>query len=595
MTKYAKVLLLSATAVFGAQSWHVQGAPDPKVVAIVGATMFDGTGAAPHIADVIIEDGRIVAVGNDLAVPKGAQVIKARGKALLPGFFDLHTHWATSRGFPTTTPQIATAYVQSGVTTVNDYNQQPESFAPRREWLSQLVAPHVNFAARLSTPGGHGADWADEATTITVNTPNAARYSVDQVLKYKPDLIKVFADGWRYGTAPDNTSMDEGTLRALAEEAHKHNLKVVTHTVTVDKGEVESRAGVDSLAHAIQDRKVSADTIALFQKNGTGMVPTMAVYSPYKPGNTMTPERLARSKAKFDVLMYNVKVMHDAGVQIGVGTDAGETGTPHGSSTLLEMQLLVKAGLTPAQALVAGTKTSAQMMGLDKDRGTIEVGKRADLVLIDGKPWITIDDVTRTDSVLIDGKLVFGPDAHTLPATNIANRLPSVKVAALVDDFERKDGRSSLDTLRLDAPDGGVDRTLMVTQIEPRQGGGQALLITGRMATKDNAYAGVAIPLTRGSVVPVDVRGYTGVRFDVRGAGTYVFTLNGLDGRWRVPFETATDWTSVSIDFAKLAPLPTSGKAGNAWTGDGITQIEFGGSRPPKSKFWLSIDNVTFY
>ena len=98
------------------------------------------------------------------------------GKALLPGFFDLHTHWATSRGFPTTTPQIATAYVQSGVTTVNDYNHQPESFAPRREWLSHLVAPHVNFAARLSTPGGHGADWADEATTITVNTPRAARY-----------------------------------------------------------------------------------------------------------------------------------------------------------------------------------------------------------------------------------------------------------------------------------------------------------------------------------------------------------------------------------------------------------------------------------
>jgi hypothetical protein len=129
---------------------------------------------------------------------------------------------------------------------VNDYNQQPESFAPRREWLSQLVAPHVNFAARLSTPGGHGADWADEATTITVNTPRAARYSVEQVLKYKPDLIKVFADGWRYGTAPDNTSMDEGTLRALTDEAHKHNLKVVTHTVTVDKGEVESRAGVDS-------------------------------------------------------------------------------------------------------------------------------------------------------------------------------------------------------------------------------------------------------------------------------------------------------------------------------------------------------------
>jgi hypothetical protein len=234
ITKNMKMLLLSWSAVIGLQAWHVQGATDPKVVAIVGATMFDGTGAAPHIADVIIKDDRIVAVSCDLAVPEGAQVIEAQGKAPLPGFFDLHTHRATSRGFSTTTPRIATAYLQSGVTTVNDYNQQPESYAPRREWLSHLVAPHVNFATRFSTPGGHGADWADEATTITVNTSDSASYSVDQVLKYKPGPIKVFADDLRYGTSPDNTSMDEWTLRALTAEAHKHNLKVVTEPPTPD-------------------------------------------------------------------------------------------------------------------------------------------------------------------------------------------------------------------------------------------------------------------------------------------------------------------------------------------------------------------------
>ncbi|PZQ40924.1 MAG: amidohydrolase, partial [Phenylobacterium zucineum] len=179
-------------------------------IAIVGATVFDATGAAPRKATVIIRDGRIAEVGPTVKVPRGARVIDAKGEALLPGFFDLHTHW-TGGGVPATTPQIATAYVSAGVTTVNDFNAAPESFAPRRQWLSTLVAPHVNFAARVSTPGGHGADWADTATTKWVNTPEAARAAIQSLAPYKPDLIKAFTDGWRYGASPDNTSMDGWT------------------------------------------------------------------------------------------------------------------------------------------------------------------------------------------------------------------------------------------------------------------------------------------------------------------------------------------------------------------------------------------------
>src|SRR5436305_406671 len=171
-------------------------AADDGTLAIVGATVFDGTGAAPRVATVVIRDGRIVEVTPDGKAPRGAKVIDARGKALIPGLFDLHTHW-TPAGEPNTTPQIATAYVKSGVTTVNDFHEQPESYAPRREWLKSLVTPHVNFAARISTPGGHGADWGDQATTIWINTPNAARAAVEKLKPYQPDLIKAFTDGWR--------------------------------------------------------------------------------------------------------------------------------------------------------------------------------------------------------------------------------------------------------------------------------------------------------------------------------------------------------------------------------------------------------------
>ncbi|MEI9849893.1 MAG: hypothetical protein WDN24_02330 [Sphingomonas sp.] len=151
----------------------------------MGALVFDGTGAPAREATVIVRGERIEAVGPALAIPEGASVIDGRGKALLPGFFDLHTHW-TPGGQPATVPQIATAYVRSGVTTVNDFHQQPESFAPRRAWLAGLVAPHVSFVARIGTPGGHGADWGDQATTIWINTPEAARAAVERLKPYRP-------------------------------------------------------------------------------------------------------------------------------------------------------------------------------------------------------------------------------------------------------------------------------------------------------------------------------------------------------------------------------------------------------------------------
>ena len=572
--------------------WSAAAAP---AVAIVGATVFDGTGAAPRPATVLIVDGRITEVAAKVAIPRGAVVVDAKGEALLPGFFDVHTHW-TPGGVPATTPQIANAYLAAGVTTTDDFNPAPESFEARRKWLAMLATPHVNLTARMSVPGGHGADWGDRTTAKWVAGPQSARAEVRAVMAYKPDLMKGFQDGWRYGSGADNNSMDLATLSALVDEAHKNGLKVLTHTVTVARGKEAARAKVDVIAHSLQDAEVDQETIDLMKANGTAYAPTLAVYEPVKPGAKAPAEddpRLKQSRARFAHALHNVKTLHDAGVQVALGTDAGMPGTPHGTSTLHEMELLVLAGLTPMDALLAGTANSAKALGLADDRGTIEKGKRADLVLIKGTPWTDIADVRKTDRVFIDGKLVFGPGA-VVPAANAASSLAPTPASATIDDFERADGRSTVDTLRTDDFDRGSDRSVEVAQVVPRGANDHALLLTASLGQKDDAYAGVDVPLNRGSIQPADARAFKGVRFDVQGDGKAALVVNTLGGRWTAPVEAEAQWRTVEVPFSALA-REGGRQAAGAWRGDDLLEVGVIAAGAPGGKVWMQVDNLRFY
>ncbi|PLR21850.1 amidohydrolase [Caulobacter zeae] len=564
-------------------------------LAVVNAEIFDATGAAPYRGTLVVEGGRILAVGPKVKAPKGATIVDAKGEALIPGLFDVHTHW-TPNGVPDVTPKIADAYVAAGVTSVNDFHQQPESFAPRRAWLGTLTAPHVNFVARISTPGGHGADWADQATTRWVDTPEGARAAVEEIAAYKPDAIKAFTDGWRYGSAPDNTTMDAWTLKALTETAHKYGLKVLTHTVTVEQGKVAASSGVDVIAHSLQDAPLDAGTIASIKASGLFYAPTLAVYEPVKPGAKPPADpdspRARQSRLKFGYALSNAKALFDAGVPLALGTDAGMTGTPHGSSTQRELELLVQAGLTPTQALTIGTAGSARAMNQLADRGTLEAGKRADFVLVSGKPWETISDARKVERVFIDGKLSYGPGAKR-SAANDRIAPPAVKAQALIDDFERADGRTSLDTLRLDDFDGGRDRSQEVSQVIEREGGGKILSVGARMASKDDASAGVLLPLTRGSVVPTDATAFKGLKLAVRGdGGAYVVSLVGATGRWTTKVEAGPQWKTIELPFSAFKP---EGRQKAAFTGTDLLQVGVEGERPAGGKLWFELDDVTFY
>ena len=391
--------------------------------------------------------------------------------------------------------------------------------------------------------------------------------------------------------------MDGWTLSALTDQAHKYNLKVVTHTVTVDRGVLAAHSGVDSLAHGMQDRLLTPAEVADIKATGMGEIPTLAVYDPNKdPAHPMDPAnpKDAQRLAKFSYALRNVKMLYDAGLRIAVGTDAGMPATPHGSSTLHELELLVRAGLTPAQALKAATLDSARVLAQDGDRGTIAPGKRADILLFDGKPWEDIDAIHHLAMTMIDGKPVYGLGAPPLPAANSAAHQKALPAAALIDDFERSDGRTSLDTLRTDNPDGGLDRTVEVSEVVPRDGGGHALSMAARMAMKKDAFAGVVLPLTRGSIRPVDVTAFHGIRLDIRGkACTGTVTVGGVAGAgWRAPIAVSDRWQTIDVPFASLKG---EGRHAAPWSGTDVTQVEIGASCPGGTKLWEQIDNVRFY
>jgi hypothetical protein len=307
-------------------------------------------------------------------------------------------------------------------------------------------------------------------------------------------------------------------------------------------------------------------------------------------------EAYRQREANFANALRNVKTLHDAGIPIVLGTDAGMTGTPHGASTLRELELFVQAGLSPSEALVAGTSASAEALALD-DRGRIEVGKRADLLLVKGRPWERISDVRNTEQVYVAGRQVVGKGVK-LPAGNRAQSLPPLRIAPLVDDFERADQRTTLDTLRNDDADGGNDRTVQVTAVIDREQGGKALSMQARLSSKDDAYAAVILPLSRGSVAPVDLRRWRGVRVDVRGDAALTLEARGLDGRrWVAPVATSGGWQTLEIPFTALQGQPPYRAKGPlpVWRGNDVQQLVFSGTGQAGAKIWFEIDNVRFY
>ncbi|MFB8025638.1 MULTISPECIES: amidohydrolase family protein [unclassified Streptomyces] len=396
--------------------------------AITHARVFDGEHVL-QATTVVVEGARIAAVGGQ--VPAGAQVVDAGGGTLLPGLFDAHVH--------TSEPSLALA-LRFGVTT--ELEMQGLNTLPNRAHITDndTVADVRSAGFGITPPGGHPSElmpegyrpsggWGPQRLPAAKplmpfsRTPQEAVDFVPQLVASGSDYIKFMVDDGSVEGHPGLPMLDQATLNAGVAEAKRHGMLTVAHTLTVDATRMAIEAGIDGLAHLFMDQPHTDEIIDLIAASGAFVVPCVVLNASMMgiTGHSLAADPRVSSRldqAWLDTLnsSYNgypqgnlqdvldsVKALHEAGVDLLAGTDVSlpETflgGMAHGASIHHELQYLVQAGLTPLQALRAATHTPAHRFGL-KDRGRIEAGLRADLLLVDGDPTTAIGDTLNTRAV----------------------------------------------------------------------------------------------------------------------------------------------------------------------------------------------------
>jgi imidazolonepropionase-like amidohydrolase len=392
-------------------SASAQSAP---VKAFTGLTLIDGTERPPMPkATIVVQDGRVVRIGPAarVAIPPEAQRIALDGKFVMPGLINAHGHVNTVRDLST--------YAAYGVTTVFSLGgDQPVVFAAR----DHQATPALN-RSRVFVAG----------PVLTPATPSEARTLVQGVAAQKADIVKIRVDD-NLGTTQ---KMRPEVYRAVIDEAHRLGLRVAAHLFYLADARDLLAAGADFIAHSVRDNVVDKEFISALKSSGVCYCPTLMrevstfvyestpeffadplflahanqewVATLKEPARQDAMRRSAtaqRYKTALDVASRNLKRLADAGIPIAMGTDTGPTGRFQGYFELMELELMVKAGLTPRQALTAATRDAARCMKVDGQLGTLERGKWADFVVLDADPLANISNVRRISSVWIAGNNV---------------------------------------------------------------------------------------------------------------------------------------------------------------------------------------------
>ena len=370
-----------------------------------GGQIFDGTGAAPERGDVRVENGRITEIGVGLS---GDVEVDVSGKTIFPGFFDCHVH-LTMTTIDTVerlnTPLSYRFYqaihnmqvtLDAGITSVRDASGA--DLGVKQAVDNGLVAgPRMQISiAMLSQTGGHGDGHVlcgaqlrvpyPGAPSGVVDGPDEMRKRVRELVREGASVIKVATSGGVLSPISDPTRghLRDVELEVLVEEATAAGLHVMAHAQATDGIKAAIRSGIRSIEHGIY---LDDEAIQMMLDHGTYLVPTLLaprmVVEAADSGSRLSDRVLEKVHMVIEAHTDSISRAIDAGVKIAMGTDSGVG--PHGQN-LRELGLMVDAGLTPTQALVATTKTAAELLGVEDDLGTIQEGKLADLVIVDGDP-----------------------------------------------------------------------------------------------------------------------------------------------------------------------------------------------------------------
>jgi imidazolonepropionase-like amidohydrolase len=400
---------------------------------LANAVLWDGTGAPPRRgATVVVRDGRVAAIlgGDGDAAPgapaggvqgrdqppgpaaDGARVVDLGGRTVLPGLVNVHVHLALEgEPDPAATAarqrgargaarilRNAERTLRAGVTTVRDLGAPDHAVLELRDELG----PRVLAAGRCITmTGGHGHFLGVEA-----DGPVEVARAVRRELRAGADVVKLIASGGVLtpGTTPGAASFTPAELAAGIEEAHKAGRRAAAHAIGTQAIKNALAAGVDTVEHGSY---LDEEALALLRARGATLVSTLSAYHQvvaHGRAGGIPAAAVDRAEAAIEANTRSFQAAVRAGVRVAVGTDAGTPFNPHGGIAL-ELALIVEAGLTPAAALLAATRDAALALGREAEIGTVEPGKCADLVVVDGDPLTTIADVARVAAVVRGGTL----------------------------------------------------------------------------------------------------------------------------------------------------------------------------------------------
>ena len=405
----------------------------PGLQAFVGARIIDGTGS-PAIENgvLVVRDGRIEAVGagDAVEVPADAEQIDVSGRTLVPGLINAHGHVNNVRGLEAD-PSFYTEehvehqlglYARYGITTVFSLGGDgPAGVAVRDRQGTNPDLDHARLFVSGNIPTGP--------------TPEEAEEQANAAIELGADIVKIRVDD----NLGASTKMTPEAYQAVIDAAHERGLRLAAHLYYLDDAKGLLAAGADLLAHSVRDAAIDDELIAQLRESGVCYCPTlMREVSTYvyesRPEWFDDPfflkeadpevvaaledpayqERIQNSgsaqtyKAQLEVAKQNLKALSDAGIPIAMGTDTGPAARFQGYFEHGELALMVEAGLTPMQAIVASTSDAARCMEVDTDLGSLEAGKWADFLVLGANPLEDIGNTHTLESVYIAGNAVPG-------------------------------------------------------------------------------------------------------------------------------------------------------------------------------------------
>ncbi|WP_374346819.1 amidohydrolase family protein [Phenylobacterium sp.] len=404
-------------------------AAGPLTFVQAGRVLVDpASGKVETAKTLVVQDGKVVRVEDGYVAEPGATVVDLKSRFVLPGLIDSHVHLTSEQGPSSRMDEVtlsaadqafagaryAKRTLMAGFTTVADLGGENEAvFALRKATANgDVPGPRIIAAgSAISIHGGHGDVNGLREDIMHVLRPNSVcsgaedcRRAVREQVWLGADVIKITATGGVLSNTAAGLAQQfsDDELAAIVDSAHRMGRRVTAHAHGVDGINAFLRAGGDSIEHGTY---LDKESIALFKKNGAYLVPTLEAGDfvariASGPNNFLTPAQTAKALEAGPKMLDMARRAHEAGVKIAFGTDTGVSA--HGQNAY-EFVLLVKAGLTPLEAVQAATVNAADHLQISAQAGSLTPGHNADLIAVDGDPLTDVSILQKVGFVMKSG------------------------------------------------------------------------------------------------------------------------------------------------------------------------------------------------